>query len=271
MTVPRQVGRVRGAVLAACGGWLAGCTPGPIDAIDLDPTYDHLLAHWSFDDGTGMMVADSSGRGHDGVIIAGGWITAAHFGGGLHLEGGTAMAPIRSGVSVAGFPPATDSSWTVAGWVRTPRINTGPNYATIVSTESLGGGGWQLNLRMDLDAVPPDVYYQFAYYTGPDRGNNVVHNCIACVGAPDEWVHLAGVVDRTAATLSFYKNGVLDGPPEPATAPIKAGSNDLYFGRWPSDDTRNLTGELDDFVIYNRALSKDEIRALVNAPLINPR
>jgi hypothetical protein len=272
-TLPRPFTLARAVVLAAACGAApagAGCAPGPIDAVELDPTSLEigLLAHWSFDDGAGATVTDNSGNGHDGTIIAGTWMPAAHFGGVLHIEGGAGATPGPTGVVVPTFPPPV-ASWTVAGWVRTPRINTGSNYETIVSTELLDGGGWQLNLRMDMDAIPANLFYQFAYWIGPDRGNNTFHNC-TCVGAPDEWVHIAGVIDRSTNTLSFYRNGALDGS-EPATDPIVMASPTLYFGRWPADDLRNLTGDLDDFVIYNRALTRREIKALASAPLVKRR
>ena len=41
----------------------------------------------------------------------------------------------------------------------------------------------------------------------------------------------------------------------------------LYFGRWSLDTTRRLLGDLDDFVIYNRALTLPEIKQLARAPL----
>ena len=48
---------------------------------------------------------------------------------------------------------------------------------------------------------------------------------------------------------------------------ILPGNDIVYFGRWGFDDTRRLLGDLDDFVIYNRALTVPEIQQLARAPL----
>ena len=49
---------------------LCACTQGPLDVIDLDPgsANDDLVAHWSFDEGTGNVLFDSSGNLHHGQI-----------------------------------------------------------------------------------------------------------------------------------------------------------------------------------------------------------
>jgi Concanavalin A-like lectin/glucanases superfamily len=255
-----------GLGLAICGGaWLAGCTPGPINAIDLDPTSltNGLLAHWSFDEGMGSVLHDQSGNGRDGAIVDGSWIPG-RFASALHFAPGQ--------VTVPSFPqPMVGGSWSVAGWVRALADDTGVQYTTMVSTELLRQGGWEMNLH-----YPMNPLYQFGYWIGPGESDYIFHDSPSV--AVDSWVHLVAVRDGTARTLSFYRNGAFEGL-APAASEILPGTPTLYLARWPPDPTmptddstmrRSLIGDLDDIAIYNRALAPSEVAALYRSPVPNP-
>jgi hypothetical protein len=267
----RETTRAIGAALLAVV-MVAGCSAGVIDAVDLDPhaLQEGLIAHWTFDDGAGATtLTDSTANHYDGTLMAGATFRPGeHFGGTLHFDGTD-----QSEVQVPLFPQPS-ASWSVAGWVRAPAGDTSRDvYATIASTEvpvtptGPGAGGWQLNLRLGTPTNPNNnkSLYQYAYWTGPMDGDYSFEECECFV--PDEWAHIAGVFDADSQTISLYHNGTFVGSktPEPNIIP---GSNILYFGRWGYDSSsRRLIGDLDDFVIYNRALTLPEIRQLARAPL----
>jgi hypothetical protein len=254
------------ALIAACGaGLAAGCNAGRIEAVGLDPKspWSNLLAYWSFDDGGGTTLADLSGNGRAGMVLPGATWAPGRFGGALHFDG-TTLAE----VNVPSFPQVT-GSWSVAGWVNAPAGDTGDSYATIVSTENLQVGGWEFNLRLVPPGAPPasppvSSLYQFAYWIGPGQSNYVNRECDCFT--PSQWVHVAAVLDAGAQTLSFYRNGVFQGSTLAATA-VQPGNSTLYFGRWANDDSRRLTGDLDDFVIYNRPLEQAEVQRLAREPM----
>jgi hypothetical protein len=238
---------------------LASCTAGPLDVVD-NILWRGLVAHWSMDETTGSSVTDDSGNNHHGTLIGGTWI-AGHFKGALHFE-------VGSEVSVPAFPPGTDQ-WTVALWVRPPSEDLGVTYLTLVSTELVFKGGWEMNVRL----APNAKFYQFGYFLGPEKSDYYTHNC-SCV--TQGWTHLAAVVDGSAGTLAFYRDGLLDTaesmpPASSIGAPrrILPGSSTLYLGRFPVPDPdqappefRLFKGDLDDVAIYNRALSTYEVAAL---------
>jgi hypothetical protein len=238
----------------------AGCSAGPIDAVDLDPksVWNGLLAHWSFDDGPGATIlTDDSGHNRHGTILAGVTSTSmGQFGGALHFDGSTT----DSEVDVPNFPQPT-ASWSVAGWVKAPNGDTGDTYATIISTEVLNTGGWQLNLA--LSPTISSSLYQFAFWIGQRETNPYTYNQCQCFVA-DQWVHVASVLDTETQTLSLYRNGVLTGTTL-APQTITSGNDTLYFGRWPNDNDRRLFGDLDDFVVYGRALAPAEVLQLTRA------
>jgi len=247
---------------------VAGCSAGNIDAIDLAPDalLEGLIAHWTFDESPGATVAaDSTANHHDGTVLPGTtWLPGEHFGGALHFTGNLT----DSEVDVPMFPQPT-ASWSVAGWIRAPAGDTGDSYATIVSTEIPGVGGWQLNLGL-APAVPTNPMntvslYQYAYSNGTGVTNGYIFKNCECF-VPDEWVHVAGIFDADNQTISLYQNGKSSGS-KPAAQTILRGSDTLYFGRWQDPATRRLIGDLDDFVVYNRALTLPEIQKLASAPL----
>jgi hypothetical protein len=249
---------------------LCACTPGPLDVIDLDPmsATSDLVAHWSFDEGAGNVLSDSSGNDHNGQIQGGYTWIDGRFGKALHFDSGE--------VRVDAFPQPGMASWSVLAWVRTPHdLVTGTTYATVISNELLRSGGWQMNIRTTM---APAVY-QFAYFKGPSENENVFQNYEQVL--PDEWVHVAGVYDKNSRTIRTYRDGVpvmRDGMAvsEPADASIKQGTTALYLARWPPESSakaidtgeeRRLTGDLDEIAIYNRALEARDIAALARAPI----
>ena len=244
----------------------ASCTAGPIEIVNDQTLLNDLVAHWAFDEMNGTTVSDGSGLGRNGVLGGGtggaAWVSGK-FENALHFE-------IGNEVTVPTFPSASES-WTVAMWVKPAPGDYGPGYVTLVSTEKANSGGWEMNMKLTAG----DSFYQFGYYVGPGDGNYFTAKC-PCV-TPDAWTHIAGVVDWTTQSLSFYVNGLrLSTPSTPpmsgVKAPIKAGSPTLYMGRWDLPG-RQFKGDLDDVVIYKKALTADDIGRLFQdpAPASKPR
>ena len=80
----------------------------------------------------------------------------------------------------------------------------------------------------------------------------------------NRWQHIALTYDQTSGIAVLYWNGL-------AVATENLGSftplttEDLYFGTRPSPDVWFYSGLLDEVGIYNRALSAEEIRSILNA------
>ena len=214
-----------------------------------------LVAHWTCDEGSGGTLVDHSGNHHDGTIDGATW-TDGHFAGALHFEQGNS-------VTVPSFPQATNG-WTVSLWNRSPAGDYGSDFLTLVSAEIPFVGGWEWNVRLS----PSDTRYHFGYPHGGDADTDYNYNDCRCVET-SQWTHMVGVVDGDARRLSIYKNGVLQ-EETAVTDTIQPGSSDLFMGRWYLQD-RMLVGDLDDIVIYNRALVPAEIRALFTQPAPDPR
>ena len=212
-----------------------------------------VIAYWSCDnvaDSNNPTLVDDSGNQNTGTIL-GATLTPGHFGNALHFESGNS-------VLVGNFPQA-HPSWSVSLWVRPYSSNSG-DWATLISTEIPFLGGWEMNLQLPTDYT--GLQYHFAYPRESDAGPYEFYSC-PCVDV-DQWTHLVAVVDGSANRLSFYKNSLLQNE-SPITDLILPGSNALYLGTW-SKGGRYLVGDLDDIVIYGRALTQTEVGALYTQP-----
>lgn len=229
------------------------CTAGPLDVLD-NGLSQGVVAHWALDERSGNRVVDTSGNGHDGTATGATWIQGGHFNGALHFEQGNE-------VQVPSFPSAT-TDWTVTLWVRPTAADANEQYITLLSTEKVFEGGWEMNMTTNQNQQT----YQFGYYVGPATTDYYTYDC-SCV-TTQNWTHLAAVVRGATGKLSFYRDGLYQGegvaPSSAKIAPIRPGISSLYMGRWSMAD-RLFRGDLDEIVIYNRALSAAEISAMARA------
>ena len=64
---------------------VVGCGGHALEAVELPPAEQALVAHWTFDEGSGSVVHDTSGNNRNGLLTGGEW-TEGKFGGGAALQ-----------------------------------------------------------------------------------------------------------------------------------------------------------------------------------------
>ena len=147
--------------------------------------------------------------------------------------------------------PGQFESLTLATWVRVEGLDH-----------------WFSSLMLTDDYDPGEVHWQLS-----DKGEMIlsvggVVNCRSpAVLGPDDlgrWVHLVSVYDATAKDVTHY----LDGKPVSRcdfekTLPLRIGAAEI--GNWTtfarsSHPLRSLNGRMDEFGIFARAMSGEEIR-----------
>jgi hypothetical protein len=238
------------AVTIACLAGVVGCGAAPIDAVAISnrSLARQLVAHWAFDEGDGTVVTDRSGNGHNGQLVGGTWLPRGRFGGALRLVPGDT-------VTIPAFPQATPS-WTVSVWVQVSAADLTANTddtSTLLSAEAVFAGGWQVH----LDTRPGYERLDVAYWVGEPVNDYVVLLC-KCIEV-DKWIHLTATFDAVARRFSLYRDSALvDGASLPN--PILPGDSTLYIGRWNMNG-RSLSADIDDFAIWARALTDDEVAA----------
>jgi hypothetical protein len=252
------MGALAGA-MAFTSGVTAGCGAAPIDAVTLDSRglARDIVAHWPFDDVTGTAVVDRSGNHHDGQLIGGAWVPRGRFGGALRLGFG-------DNITVPTFPQATPS-WTVSVWLQVTAADLAADAAdlsTLLSAEQVFAGGWQVH----LDNRPGFGTLDVAYWAGPPVEDYVVLSCKCIV--VDQWIHLTATFDSVAHTATLYRDTTVAAAAI-MPADILPGDSTLYIGRW-NQNARYLAGTIDDFAIWSRALTADEVATLAIQPPPSP-
>lgn len=208
-----------------------------------------LVDHYEFE-GDGIDSAGGDANGTVGVNVT---FTPGVFGQAAAFPGGATIPANMIEVPPADtFDPGT-GGFTVAHWVK--RNNAGSNvFEQTIDGLNGTGEGYQtffLNnagnnlMRVRLDDV---------------NGNNIVADTDTQFNDSD-FHHIAFVVDRTANTLTFYVDGVLDSTHNSLNTLVGAISPDqgLQIGR-------DFVGEIDDLRFYNEALDAAAISALIPEP-----
>jgi hypothetical protein len=235
------------ALVCAFAAGVAACNTHPLDATTSSSAtlLVGLLAHYTFDEGSGTTIVDHSLNRKDGVLVGGTWITGGRFGGALHLGGADYIT-----VDTFPYPPR---DFSVSMWIRSTNQPM-DGLETLLSTEIVFEAGWELNLDKPDSGAPS---FQSAFWS-PNEGGYTHADCV-CVPL-STWTHVVSVMSSDDETLSLYVNAVLVAS-TPAREPIVPGEPSLLIGRW-SGSLRYLVGDIDDIAIYSRALDPAEIALL---------
>ncbi len=210
-----------------------------------------LVGLWLFDDGSGTVVADSSGNGNDGVINGDFVWDSGKFGNALIAsDGGSIDVPASDSLNTV------TSAMTIAAWYRVDAdSNTGlrrPNAFLLEDqsdTEPVPDG---FSFRMwTTDGLSPGIYGKMELLQG-------------------QWYHVAGTYDGTQMRL--YIDGVEEGMVTDSTGADIDGTWGGDVGT-PGDalqlkfGAESLTGGMDEIVLLSRALSANEINDLLAGAL----
>ena len=223
-----------------------------------------LVAYYSFNNSSNpTVVPDDSGHGHVGTPTG---AAAYTNGGGAPLPGGGGNAfqffgdPDSVGIDIAGtavpFSTLTDNNaGTVAFWVKAG------------SADQTHFGMFQAPLTRQFQAHVPwsDNGVYFDVGGGAAGGVNRVNAPITRLGSYNftQWHHWAFVHDA-AGTATIYQDGrvFLTGAQTAAIGPIDT----VAIGNRIPGSNEAITGLIDEFYVFNHALTAAEVQALVPEP-----
>jgi hypothetical protein len=240
--------------------WNASLSPTQVSNLMFNPVtpahaqYASLLGYWNFDQGAGIVAADSSPGNRDGLLVgAPTWSTSARptltnstpftavSGGnqGLNLDGVNDYVSIPARQWFGG--DFTIESWVYArsynNWSRIIDFGNGQASENVLLTVSSGGTG-----RVQLEVL---------------RGG-AGQRLLSDTPIPlNEWVHVAATLSGTTATL--YLNGGLwgRGTIHQPNALFRF-NNFIGESNWSADEFANAA--FDDVRIWNTAVSTETIR-----------
>lgn len=198
-----------------------------------------LVGEWRFDEGSGSIAKDTSGRGHDGTIASGTWISG-RAGAAIQLSGAaTSLVTVPASPD---FDRPAGTTFTITAWVKFTgaishhlfiSINYGPSDSTY-----------------GIEAESPTIV---TYWDGAN------HTAESTVTWDTNWHHTAVVVDGSKPARLFF-DGAMVGAATGDT--VARTCTSVSFGGGSYND--RMQGALDTVRFYRRALSDQEIVADMN-------
>lgn len=184
----------------------------------------------------------------------------------------------------AGNPLLTLDEFTLAAWIKTPVTNSGAAKIFAVN----GGDSFMGNLTLMQESQAQGDSLDLKLYLFDSESPEWKGQDIRAQRTPflnDKWVHIVALYRKSASTIELFANGNFvvnsvryagpeSGGTQPLLGPIKLGSDmsKIHFGAWPQQIAGTpeswmtyYKGLVDEFRIYNKALSEAEIKDLYDA------
>jgi hypothetical protein len=195
---------------------------------------------------------DNSGNGNHGSVYGAKFVADRYGvdGGALEFNGSSDYVSFSRG-------SFTNEAFTYSVWFKITEYPSAGEYFQIFFAGSANGIGQGLK-------IGPDEGLMFAFLES--SGETHLDTCfygmnIELLSTPNTWTHVAVRYEDCATTI--YVNGNTLGYVEEKKIKNSAyGSTPLAFIGKRSDDTRYFKGMLDDVIIYDRALTHDELQQL---------
>jgi ferric-dicitrate binding protein FerR (iron transport regulator) len=229
--------------------WLAGSK-----ILRRDP---RLLVHYMFQaeplgSRTLLDQADGGGQPHEGVVVGCRW-GVGRWPGKKGLEFRQVSDRVRFHV------PGELDSLTLSAWVRVDALPNRFNSLMMTTGWEEGAPHWHIHGdgKLELGVQGPKKKGGVHYFSSP----------VLTAERLGQWTHLALVYDRDAGQVTHY----VDGQPvtqEGIKLDITLRLGDLELGNWNIGSHRNKSpiryfrGCIDEFLLFGRALSADEIERL---------
>lgn len=223
-------------------------TPSGIDvSVQITPTSSSgLVAAYSFNQGTGTTLLDSSGNNHHGTVSGANWVTG-FAGNALSFDGVNDMVSIADANSLD-----LTNGMTLEAWVRPVDLQ---GWATIIAKEAGSTNAYSLYASDDTN-LPPSAYITTGGVERTVRANNPL--------PLNTWSHVAATYGN--GQMQIYVNGQLVGSSN-VTGSITSTSNPFRIGGNTVYEDEYFRGLIDEVRIYNRPLNIGEIQYNMSRPV----
>ena len=214
-----------------------------VEVVISDPLLNGLVGWWKFDEGSGTIANDSSGNGHHGSLINGPtWRINGKMGSALSFDG-------VDDVVIASLPNLNTSNISVSqsAWIKTDSSKT----ELVISTKRINSTfGWPTLMVLDgKGSIEMDKFGARESFTGTQAVNDNAWHFICGVKDQNNYlIYVDGSLSKSGTNTSSYS----------AADSLWIGSHGAD-GNWASF---GFYGSIDDFRVYDRALSAEEVQAL---------
>jgi hypothetical protein len=208
-----------------------------------------LVGHWRLNETSGAVAYDSSGNANHGTVFGNPQWVAGKVGGGLDMDGTDDYVALPIGSLIGSLTNSTFATWV--------------NFSN-------DGGGWQRMFDFGSDMTYNMFLTPRTGTDGPMRfaitisGGGAEERATAPFTLPSGWHHMAVTINADDAAIRLFLDGVAVADNAAATlTPSDLGNttqNWLGRSQYPAD--AYFDGALDDFRVYDRVLSDQEVREL---------
>ena len=215
------------------------------------PLGESLVGFWTFDEGKGTAVSDSSGRGHHGKLTGTPKWMEGRSGGALLFNGQL------DGVKIKNSPDfLLADGGAITAWIK-PSGKPCEIGRIVQKGEGKQNEGFLLALGTDEDRLYAAIQFQkpSGYFT--PKGSL----------SANVWSHAALVF--TKDTRDVFIDGVKQSLSEDNNRSEYPADDFLRIGL-QAENKREFLGSIDEVGIYNRPLSEEEVKALAKAPARRP-
>jgi hypothetical protein len=218
-----------------------------------------LLTYWAFDEGSGTIARDTSGKGHDGVISGATWRSPGYGGTGYCLSFNGLGNEVND-VDAADYLNGLDAV-TFAVWIKSNLTNTDRGFLICANPDSTDNRGMRYDEAGSMSGRDDVIKCGITSTEG-------IHEIESSGTAQTtDWQHVA-MAWKSGEPLRLYINGVLDGSftNQPVRGGVLTGYTKLLVGRGGKDTAADSgwNGLVDEVRIYDYALSQDQIKTVMN-------
>jgi len=222
------------------------------------PKDPNLVIFYSYDS-VGTIVPDESGKGHNGTVagdvslVDSGikWYGAAEFEG---IWGPTGYSYLDLDSPHYPEEDIPKTAITLAAWCKCR--DTGQHHA-LMSTRA-SDNTWVMHPQVNSDGT-------FRWLLRTYGGTTIFNlNGVGKHGW-DEWLHYAGTYDSTTGKGILYINGEVTAQIDVPVGQVIADWGTGARVGYNIDNARPFTGVMDEFYLFTRALTQDEVNVLLDA------
>jgi hypothetical protein len=202
-----------------------------------------LVGWWRFDEGSGTIATDFSGKGNDGTLMGDSHYLAGKIGMAMEFDGVDDFVDVPHDESLM-----VGSEVTVMAWIHTSR-HGGP-----------GTEGWQGIIAKGNSVRSYSFYTESGgglHFSTTSAGAYVGTVSSAQV-ALNEWVHVCGMV--IGGEHQYYINGEDAGRSGSGIVLGEEDTANVVIGRTQEGANRSFLGMIDDPRIYMRGLTQEEVQ-----------
>jgi hypothetical protein len=219
-----------------------------------------MITYWAFDEGDGVIAADTSGNGMDATIDGAEWTTGIK-GAALQFAGNDDKDIVTADAALG----ITTDTFTITAWVK--RTGEQSDWAGIVYARALPSNVPSAGMNINTNGT---LRYNWTEDKWP-------YNPVDATGdegfilPDDQWAFVAMVVEPTQAQLYVIEpNGTvhvgtneLEHLPETFASPFVVGHDRL---KSEGLDGRYFTGSIDEVMIFDEALDEAQLLEVAGIP-----